>query len=166
MGDSRLQNLSNEKKKTLHKHRNNIDYRRLGKLKMTDLLAAAVKNNLGLHLLHWAVSRSDVWHLAHRCAELIHKIDEPLEKSALDHLLTLDEDEIDCYGIRRLQMHNLHFEEEDEDNDYSQQQEQMNSDRGRNAINRNNHANELELAGKLEILLFVFNFILFLCYCV
>lgn len=118
---------------------------------MTDLLAAAVKNHLGLHLLHWAVSNSDVWHLAHRCAELIHKIDGPLEKNAFDNLLTLDEDEIDCYGIRQLPMHNLHFDEEDEEDGYSQRREQMdnNNNGGRYAIQRNNHANEQErVSGK------------------
>lgn len=154
LGDNRLQNINKGKKNTRTKReKRNIHtliQRRLVKLKMTDLLAAAVKNHLGLHLLHWAVSHSDVWHLAHRCADIIHKIDEPLEKNAfaVDNLLTLDEDEIDCYGIRQLQMHNLHFDEEDEEDGYAQQQDQMNNNGERYAIHRNNHANELERAGK------------------
>lgn len=123
------------------------------KLKMTDLLASAVKNNLGLHLLHWAVSHSDVWHLAHRCADLIHKINDPLEKNTfiVDNLLTLDEEEIDCYGIRQLQMHNLHFEEEEEEDEELQQSvygNQHRMDNERNATNRN--YNELECAGNIE----------------
>lgn len=79
---------------------------------MTDLFASAFKSNFGLQLLQWAVSQSDIWHLAHRCSELAQKINEPLEKSAyvLDNLSTMDEDDINC-------IHNLqgamHFDNED-----------------------------------------------------
>lgn len=89
---------------------------------MSDLLASALKNSLGLQLLHWAVSQSDIWHLAHRCSELAQKINEPLEKSAyvLDNLLTMDEDDIDCIGIRDLHMQQMHFDDEDDYNDEEQ----------------------------------------------
>lgn len=91
---------------------------------MSDLLASALKNSLGLQLLHWAVSQSDIWHLAHRCSELAHKINEPLEKSAyvLNNLLTMDEDDIDCIGIRDLHMQQMHFDDED---DYNEEGRQM-----------------------------------------
>lgn len=102
---------------------------------MTDLFAAAVKNHLGLQILHWAVSQSDIWHLAHRCSELVQKINEPLEKSAyvLDHLLTMDEDDIDSIGIRDLHLQQMHFDDED---DYNANQREQHY-RDRNArINR------------------------------
>lgn len=97
---------------------------------MTELLASALKNSLGLQLLHWAVSQSDIWHLAHRCSELAHKINEPLEKSAyvLDNFLTMDDDDIDCVGIRDLHLQQMHFdeeeEEEEEDDDNTTENEQ------------------------------------------
>lgn len=86
---------------------------------MSDLLASALKNSLGLQLLHWAVSQSDIWHLAHRCSELAHKINEPLEKSAyvLNNLLTMDEDDVDCIGIRDLHMQQMHFDDEEDYNE-------------------------------------------------
>lgn len=89
---------------------------------MTDLLASAFKNSLGLQLLHWAVSQSDIWHLAHRCSELAQKINEPLEKSAyvLENFLTMDEDDIDCIGIRDLHLQQMHFDDEDDYNDEEQ----------------------------------------------
>lgn len=89
---------------------------------MTDLLASALKHSLGLQLLHWAVSHSDIWHLAHRCSELAQKINEPLEKSAyvLDNLFTMDEDDIDCIGIRDLHMQQMHFDDEDDYNEEGQ----------------------------------------------
>lgn len=70
---------------------------------MTDLLASAFKGSLGLQLLHWAVSQSDIWHLTHRCSELVQHINEPLNKRVFainnnDSLLSMDED--DC--IRKL----------------------------------------------------------------
>lgn len=91
---------------------------------MSELLASALKNSLGLQLLHWAVSQSDIWHLAHRCSELAHKINEPLEKSAyvLNNLLTMDEDDMDCIGLRDLHMHQMHFDDED---DYNEERQQM-----------------------------------------
>lgn len=97
---------------------------------MSDLLASALKNSLGLQLLHWAVSQSDIWHLAHRCSELAHKINEPLEKSAyvLNNLLTMDEDDVDCIGIRDLHMQQMHFDDED---DYNEE--------GRQTARRHNH---------------------------
>lgn len=90
---------------------------------MSDLLASALKNSLGLQLLHWAVSQSDIWHLAHRCSELAQKINEPLEKSAyvLNNLLTMDEDDIDCIGIRDLHMQQMHFDDEDDYNEEGRQ---------------------------------------------
>lgn len=92
---------------------------------MTDLIAAAVKNHLGLQLLHWAVSQSDIWQLAHRCADLVQKINDPLEKSAyvLDNLLTMDEDDIECIGMRDLHLQRMHFEDEDDYIDQEQQQD-------------------------------------------
>ncbi|XP_031620821.1 BTB/POZ domain-containing protein 6 isoform X2 [Contarinia nasturtii] len=83
---------------------------------MTDLLASALKNSLGLQVLQWAVSQSDIWHLAHRCSELAQKINEPLENSAyvLDNLLTMDEDDINCIGIRDLHLQQMHFDDEEE----------------------------------------------------
>lgn len=91
---------------------------------MTDLIASALKNSLGLQLLHWAVSQSDIWHLAHRCSELAQKINEPLKKSAyvLDNLLTMDEDDIDCIGIRDFHLQQMHFDDEDDYNDQEQSQ--------------------------------------------
>lgn len=85
---------------------------------MTELLAAALKHSLGLQLLHWAVSQSDIWHLAHRCSELAQKINEPLEKSAyvLDNLLTMDDDDIDCIGLRDLHLQQMRFDDEDDYN--------------------------------------------------
>lgn len=90
---------------------------------MSDLLASALKSSLGLQLLHWAVSQSDIWHLAHRCSELAHKINEPLEKSAyvLNNLLTMDEDDVDCIGIRDLHMQQMHFDDEDDYNEEGRQ---------------------------------------------
>lgn len=87
---------------------------------MSDLLASAVKSHLGLQLLHWAVSQSDIWHLAHRCSELVQKINEPLEKSAyvLDNLLAMDEDDmhLHCSGMRDLHLNRMHFDDEDDYN--------------------------------------------------
>lgn len=91
---------------------------------MSDLLTSALKNSLGLQLLQWAVSQSDVWHLAHRCSELAQKINKPLEKSAyvLDNLLTMDDGDIDCISIRDLQMNQMHFDDED---DYSVEEDEQ-----------------------------------------
>lgn len=85
---------------------------------MTELIASALKTNLGLELLHWALSQSDIWHLAHRCSELAHKINEPLEKSAyvLDNLLTMGEDDIDCIDLRDLHLQQMYFDDEDDYN--------------------------------------------------
>lgn len=87
---------------------------------MTELFGSALKNSLGLQLLHWAVSQSDIWHLAHRCSELAQKINEPLEKSAyvLDNFLTMAEDDIACAGIRDLNLQQMHFDEEEEEEEY------------------------------------------------
>lgn len=89
---------------------------------MTDLLASALKNSFGLQMLHWAVSQSDIWHLAHRCSELAQKINEPLEKGAyvLDNFLTMDEDDIDCIGLRDLHLQQMHFDDEDDYNEEEQ----------------------------------------------
>lgn len=102
---------------------------------MSDLLASALKHSLGLQLLHWAVSQTDIWHLAHRCSELAHKINVPLEKSAyvLDNLLTMDEDDIDCIGDLHLQQ--MHFDDEDDYNEEGQS-------RHRHQHNNNNNNND------------------------
>lgn len=85
------------------------------------MIATAVKTNLGVHLLHWAITHSDFWQLANRCSQLVQKINDPLEKSAyvLDNLLTMDEDDIDvhCVALRDLNLHRMHFEDEDDYND-------------------------------------------------
>lgn len=122
---------------------------------MTDLLASALKNSLGLQLLDWAVSQSDIWHLAHRCSELAQKINEPLEKSAyvLDNLLTMDEDDIDCIGIRDLHMQQMHFDDED---DYNEEEQSNRGNRQRNeqrtntslAIRNHHHSRALNIPGK------------------
>lgn len=55
-----------------------------------------LKETLGLHLLHWAFARSDVWCTASRCAvDFVNGIHEPLERSAavLDGILTGAEEE-------------------------------------------------------------------------
>lgn len=103
---------------------------------MSDLLASAVKSHLGLQLLHWAVSQSDIWHLAHRCSELVQKINEPLEKSAfvLDNLLAMDEDDLHlhCSGMRDLHLNRMHFDDED---DYNGEQMQR--------FNNNNNSSDV-----------------------
>lgn len=67
---------------------------------MTDLIASAFKNSLGLQLLHWAVSQSDIWHLTHRCSELVQHINEPLNKRVFEinnnNSLSMDEDDCIC----------------------------------------------------------------------
>lgn len=96
------------------------------------MITGAMKNNVGLQLLQWAVSQSDIWHLAHRCSELVQKINEPLEKSAyvLDNLLAMDEDDIHlhCGGMRDMHLNRMHFDDED---DYNGEQMQR-------FINQNN----------------------------
>lgn len=46
----------------------------------------------GLQLLHWIIGQSDIWNLANKCADFVHKIHEPLERGAavLDNILTFD----------------------------------------------------------------------------
>lgn len=104
---------------------------------MSDLVAAAVKSHLGLQLLHWAVSQSDIWHLAHRCSELVQKINEPLEKSAyvLDNLLAMDEDDmhLHCNGMRDLHLNRMHFDDEDDYNGEQMQRFHTNNNRPANA---------------------------------
>lgn len=106
---------------------------------MSDLLTSALKNSLGLQLLQWAVSQSDVWHLAHRCSELAQKINKPLAKHAyvLDNLLTMDDGDIDCISIRDLRMNQMHFDDED---DYSVEDDNefYNSDVGDRTQQRTN----------------------------
>lgn len=115
---------------------------------MTDLLASALKNSLGLQLLHWAVSQSDIWHLAHRCSELAQKINEPLEKSAyvLDNLLTMDEDDIDCIGIRDLHMQQMHFDDEDDYNE--EEQSNGGNQRTNTSYALRNHSRAFNIPGK------------------
>lgn len=73
-----------------------------------------MKNNVGLQLLQWAVSQSDIWHLAHRCSKLMHKFNEPADKAAyvLDSFVTMDEADIDC--IDAFHLHCMHFDDEDD----------------------------------------------------
>lgn len=89
---------------------------------MTELIATAVKSSLGLQLLQWAISKSDIWHLAHRCSELAQKINEPIDKNAyvLDSWLTMDEENIGCIGIRDLHLHQMHFDDEEDYNSAEQ----------------------------------------------
>lgn len=56
---------------------------------------ATLADTLSRQLFHWAVTQSDLWYIATRCATLVNKIHEPLERgvAALDHLLTLEEEE-------------------------------------------------------------------------
>lgn len=113
------------------------------------MLASALKNSLGLQLLHWAVSQSDIWHLAHRCSELAQKINEPLEKSAyvLDNLLTMDEDDIDCIGIRDLHMQQMHFDDEDDYNE-EEQSNGGNQQRTNTSYAFRNHSRACNIPGK------------------
>lgn len=112
---------------------------------MSDLLASALKNSLGVQLLHWAVSHSDIWHLAHRCSELAQKINEPLEKSAyvLDNLLTMDEDDIDCVGMRDLHIQQMHFDDEDDYNEEGQSRYNNSRQQANNTTSLSNIRNHL-----------------------
>lgn len=134
---------------------------------MTELFSTALKSSLGLQLLHWAVSHSDIWHLAHRCSELAQKINEPLEKSAyvLDNFLTMDEDDIDCVGIRDLNLQQMHFDEEDEyEEEYENAEDQSNrryryqpQQNGCLHANRNHpRANSAERQGKTTAIMHSF----------
>lgn len=124
---------------------------------MTDLIAYALKSNLGLEFLHWATSQSDIWHAAHRVGELVHKINEPLEKSAyvLDNLLTMDEDDIDCIGIRDLRLQQMHFDDEDDYNVQfqsrsGQQQHDANGRRARTPNTNYHHSSEQQSGKKIR----------------
>lgn len=83
------------------------------------MITGAFKQNVGLQLLQWAVSQSDIWHLAHRCSELMHKFNEPNDKSAyvLDSFAAMDANNIEC--IDAFHLHCMHFDDEDSyiDND-------------------------------------------------
>lgn len=75
----------------------------------------------GLHLLHWIIGQSDIWNLANKCADFVHKIHEPLERGAavLDNILTLDggddDDDSDInqwlYDDNWAEVDNMNFEE-------------------------------------------------------
>lgn len=104
---------------------------------MSDLV---VKSQFGLQLLHWAISQSDIWHLAHRCSQLVQKINEPLEKSAyvLDSLFDMDDDDMQmhCSGMRDLHLNRMHFDDED---DYNGEQMQR-FDNNNNNVSGNGNA--------------------------
>lgn len=123
---------------------------------MTELLASAIKHSFGMQLLHWAVSQSDIWHLAHRCSELAQKINDPLEKSAyvLENLLPMDDDDIDCIGLRDLHLQQMHFDDEDDyngDEEY-QRSQQHNSNNTTSLNNRNqSHSYADDYSGKQYI---------------
>lgn len=69
---------------------------------MTESLSTVKKGQLGHELLHWA-SRSDLWQLAYRFAELITKINEPLRNSTfVEHIFTLEEEDFEPDIIREL----------------------------------------------------------------
>lgn len=69
---------------------------------MTDSLAPNIKSEFGQELLHWA-SRSDLWQLAFRFAELVNKINEPLRNSPfVDHIFTLEEEDFEPAAMREL----------------------------------------------------------------
>lgn len=91
---------------------------------MTDIVADALSNNLGIHLLHWALSQSDIWYLAHRCADLVQKIHEPLERGAavLDNILTLEEESIE----EDEQIISINHHTYDFSSNVQQQQQEMN----------------------------------------
>lgn len=78
---------------------------------MSELLKETLSNHLGLQLFHWAVSQSDLWHLAHRCAEFVNKLHEPLERGAavLDNILTLEEEEADLSWWLSNERHSFWF---------------------------------------------------------
>lgn len=67
---------------------------------MNNVIAESLSGHLGRQLLHWAVTQADLWYLAYRCADFVTKIHEPLERgvAVLDHLLTLEEEELPTYG--------------------------------------------------------------------
>lgn len=60
------------------------------------MMGDAITSHFGLQLLQWALSETDLWTLAYRCANFMNKIHEPLERSAavLDQILTHEEDEL------------------------------------------------------------------------
>lgn len=78
------------------------------------MISGALKNNVGLQVLQWAVSQSDIWHLAHRCSKLMNKFNEPTDKRAhvLDSFDTMDQNDIDC--IDAFHLHCMHFDDEDD----------------------------------------------------
>lgn len=88
--------------------------------KMTDLITTAVKTNLGIHLLQWAISHSDFWKIANRCTQLVQDINDPLDKSAdvLNNILTMDEDDIDahCITLRDLNLQQIHYQDDENGN--------------------------------------------------
>lgn len=62
---------------------------------MGELLKETLSNDLGVQLLQWAFSQSEVGSIANRCLQFVSKIHEPLERGALvlDSILTLEEEE-------------------------------------------------------------------------
>lgn len=73
---------------------------------MTEAFATNLGSHLGRHLLYWAITQSDFWYFADRCADLVNKFHDPLERGVqvLDHLLTLEEEEV-AYGGGGNQQH-------------------------------------------------------------
>jgi len=71
--------------------------------------------HLGRQLLHWAITQADIWYLAYRCAEIVTKFHEPLERGVaiLDNILTLEEEETiidDRYSNEQLYMDHMNVE--------------------------------------------------------
>lgn len=62
---------------------------------MGELLKETLSNHLGVQLLQWAFSQSEVGSVANRCLQFVSKIHEPLERGALvlDSILTVEEEE-------------------------------------------------------------------------
>lgn len=62
---------------------------------MGELLKETLSNHLGVQLLQWAFSQSEVGSIANRCVQFVSKIHEPLERGAqvLDSILTVEEEE-------------------------------------------------------------------------
>lgn len=62
---------------------------------MGELLKDTLSNHLGVQLLQWAFSQSEVGSIANRCVQFVSKLHEPLERGALvlDSILTVEEEE-------------------------------------------------------------------------
>lgn len=105
---------------------------------MTDLITTAVKTNLGVHLLQWAITHSDFWKIANRCTQLVQNINAPLDKSAdvLNNFLIMDEDDIDvhCITLRDLHLQQIHIQ--DDENLVERIDQNVDNDQGSTSGNR------------------------------